>query len=296
MTRRGRVAIGVGLVAAALACTAAVLARHMASFGMSAEAKAAFFARAQWPPTEGEVLSDGRRVHWVAAGDRGAPLVVLVHGSPGSWDNFAALLDDPRLLSRADVAAIDRPGFGRSGRGLAEPSLILQARAVAAVVKALGGGRPAVLVGHSLGGPIAARAAMDHPALVAGLVLVAPSLDPDLERVRWFQKVATWPLLDWLVPTDLATCNRELLPLADELRIMHPLWGRIRCPVWVIQGEDDALVPAANAAFAERVLTGARVEVERVPGLGHLIPWQRPDLIRSAVLALLPNLAASPRS
>ncbi len=286
MRRRLRILRWLAVSAALLLTGAVLLARHVTSFGMSPEAKAAFFARAEWPPCEGEVRAAGRRVHWVEAGDRGRPLVVFVHGSPGSWDNFAALLGDPLLLGRAALVALDRPGYGRSGRGLAEPSLILQAQAVAAVVRDLGHGRPAILVGYSLGGPIAARTAMDEPDLVAGLVLVAPSIDPDLERVHWFQKLARWSLIAPLVPTDFAICNRELLPLAAELRLMLPLWQTIQCPVRVIQGQDDALVPPANVDFAERMLTHAPLEVDRIPGLGHLIPWQRPDLIRDAVIEM----------
>lgn len=296
MKRHRRPVLWLTIVVVVLAGGVVALARRMASFGMSAEARNAFFSRRQWPPREGEVRAAGRRVHWVEAGDRSRPLVVFVHGSPGSWDNWAALLEDPVLLEHADLVALDRPGYGRSGRGRAEPSLVLQARAVAAVVRELGGGRSAILVGHSLGGPIAARVAMDDPALVAGLVLVAPSIDPDLERVHWYQKLAQWPVVSPMVPTDLEVCNRELLPLAAELRMMLPLWRTIRCPVWVIQGEDDALVSPANADFAERVLINAPVEVERIPGLGHLIPWQRPDLIRDAVLAQLQAIETPTRS
>src|SRR3546814_16092495 len=55
----------------------------------------------------------------------------------------------------------------------------------------LGNGAPAIVVGHSLGGPIAAKLAMDYPDRVRGLLLLAPSVAPALEAPRWYQRLAT---------------------------------------------------------------------------------------------------------
>jgi pimeloyl-ACP methyl ester carboxylesterase len=49
-------------------------------------------------------------------------------------------------------------------------------------VKAVGNGRPVVLVGHSMGGPIVRQFAYRHPKLVAGIVLVDPSADHQPDR------------------------------------------------------------------------------------------------------------------
>lgn len=219
--------------------------------------------------------------------------VLFVHGTPGTWEAFRGYLSDPELAARARLIAIDRPGFGRSGRGRAVPSLESQAAALAAVLEATGG-RPAVVVGHSLGAPIAARLAVDRPDLVAGLVLVAPSLDPALERWRWFNVAASWRAIQWLLPVDWVTSNRELAPLADELELLRPLWSRIEAPVVVVQGGRDELVPAANAEFAERVLAGARLEVHRYPEDGHFILWQRPETVREPILELLDRARLGP--
>lgn len=202
----------------------------------------------------------------------------------GSWDNFIGLYDRPTLRGAVRLASLDRPGYGGSGRGRVDPSLARQAAAVAAVVDTEGHGRPAVLVGHSLGGPIVARAAVDFPSRVSGLVLLAPSIDPVLERPWWIQRPADWPLLAWLLPVELRTANRELLPLAAELAALAPRLGEPAQPVTVIHGRRDDLVPVANAAFVERAMTAAAVTVVRPPELDHLIPWRRPDLVERAIL------------
>ena len=53
-------------------------------------------------------------------------------------------------------------------------------------------------------------------------------------------------------------------------------------------------VEARNAFFARRQWLPR--EVEYILGLGHLIPWQRPDLIRDAVLAQLDAIETPARS
>ncbi|HRC87016.1 MAG TPA: hypothetical protein PK413_15515, partial [Thermoanaerobaculia bacterium] len=58
----------------------------------------------------------------------------------------------------------------------------------------------------------------DHPELVRGLVLVAGSIDPDLEVQRWYQKAARWPIVRALVPEDLALANDEIRPLNPEVQ------------------------------------------------------------------------------
>jgi pimeloyl-ACP methyl ester carboxylesterase len=245
---------------------------------------AAAALESRWAPLE------SKRIHYVAAGRAGAPPLLLVHGSPGTWEAWGGYLRDPELRDQARLLAVDRPGFGGTARGRAEPSLARQAAALAAVLAAEGGG-PAVVAGHSLGGPIAVRLAVDRPELVRALVLVAPSIDPALEERRWFHHAGSWRAVQWFLPVDWITSNREIWPLRDELAALAARLGEVRVPVTVIQGEADELVPAANADFVARAFAAAPVAVERHPELGHFLLWQRPELVRRALLA---SLAASP--
>lgn len=238
------------------------------------------------------IKAGGRTLRYAVAGPKGKPLILLIHGSPGSWEAFSGELVDASLTCCARVAAVDRPGFGGSDPGVAVPSLEAQADLISLVIVAEGSGRPAVVLGHSLGGPVAARLAMDHPDLVDGLVLVAPSIDPDLEKKKWIQTPASWAWVRPLLPSALDVCNQEILPLKGQLELMLPLWSRIHVPVRVIQGMDDTLVPPGNAAFAERMIRSAPLTVTRVPGLNHFVPWARPDLLREALLSLVQNEAA----
>ncbi|HEV7670812.1 MAG TPA: alpha/beta hydrolase [Thermoanaerobaculia bacterium] len=254
------------------------------SFGPPDNSKA-FIGRT--PPSFHSYQVLGREVFAAEIGPKDAPPVLYIHGSPGSWDDATDLMIDPQLVERVRLIAVDRPGFGKSGYGQLETSLARQAAMLAGVLAQAAPGRPAIVVGHSLGGPVAARLAMDDPGSVAGLVLVAGSIDPALEKTTWYQKAARWPVVRSIVPKILQLANDEIRPLKGELQKMMPLWSGIHMPVEVIQGDGDALVPPANADFAQRMLTGASVHMMRIPKQGHLIPWERPDLIRDAILRLL---------
>ncbi len=93
--------------------------------------------------------------------------VLMVHGQPGLGADWAAVT--ARLGPGADVLAPDRPGYGTGGP---PASMVANADALADLLRRHEG-PPAVVVGHSYGGGIAVLLAARHPALVAGLVLVA---------------------------------------------------------------------------------------------------------------------------
>lgn len=228
-----------------------------------------------------------RKIYYAAIGADSLPLVIFVHGSPGSWTAFIDFFKDSTLYNHAHLISVDRLGFGKSGLGKVEGSMHRQAKAIAAIVKATGSGSKAILVGHSLGGPVIARLAMDFPDQVQGLIIVAGSIDPGLEKKEWFRPIiGSFPIRQ-LIPGDLDVSNREIRPLRGELIQMLPHWKDIHIPVTVIQGEVDDLVPAANAAFAKKMLVNAPVSIQMIPQMNHFIPWRRPELIRSAILEQL---------
>lgn len=229
----------------------------------------------------------GHPVRAVLSGDRGAGAPVLwIHGSPGTWAAFRRYLEDPALRERAFQVAVDRPGFGGSDDGRAVPSLAEQVGRILPALDLPGSERPFVVVGHSLGGPVAIRLAAARPERVAAVVLIAPSVDPALERVRWYQRLADTPPVSWVVPRALANSNGEILSLAPELRLMEPLWDRVTAPVVVVHGARDRLVPVENVAYVRRMAPSSPA-VEIVPDAGHLIPWTRPEIVRRALLAAL---------
>ena len=137
-------------------------------------------------------------VTYVETGNPDGPPILFVHGSPGSWDNFISYLLNAELREEYRLISVNRIGFGGASSGDPEASLVRHAEAV---MQVLPEDQTAVLVGHSMGGPVVAQAAMLFPERVKGLVLLSAAVDPDLERVMAIQYVGAFPLISWVLPS-----------------------------------------------------------------------------------------------
>ena len=232
-----------------------------------------------------------RQIHYVKAGDHTKPLIVFIHGSPGSLSAFIHFLADTSLLRQTEMISTDRPGFGYSNFGNGVGSLHEQCEILLPLLQANKNKRPLILVGHSLGGPLIARIAYEHPDLIDGLIIVAGSIDPELEpNETWFRAPLATPFLSWVLPRSLRASNEEIYHLKPELEEMLPMWAHIKCPVIVIQGKKDSLVPAGNADFAQKMLVNAPVEFIIKDDMDHFVPWSNPELIHQAITTLIdPN-------
>ena len=232
-------------------------------------------------PRKSLQLDAGYAISYLDAGDQAGRLVVFVHGTPGNgrgWSDY--LMHVPRGFH---YIAIDRPGFGQSGPDEAVTSLPDQARAVAAVIRAQNAG-PAILVGHSLGGPVVVQTAADAPDLVSALVVLAGSVDPAQENVPFVQYMGdTWPVRA-LLPRAVRNANREIVFLKRELTNLEPRLAGIKVPIVIVHGMTDNLVPFANVAFMRAHLIGAtRLDVHEMPGQNHFLPWNAKTQVNAAI-------------
>lgn len=258
------------------------------TFRMSSKEVDAFFRENHVQGSQYSYNVGFREIHYAVAGDSTKPLVLFVHGSPGSLSAFIHFLKDSALLQQALLVTTDRPGFGYSNFGNGEGSLPKQAAILKPILEKYKRDRPVILVGHSLGGPLIARMAMDYPQLVDGLIIVAGSIDPELEpNETWFRAPLATPFLSWILPRSFRASNEEIYHLKPELEDMLPLWKNITCPVIVIQGKKDVLVSPENADFAKKMLINASVEFVLVDDMNHFVPWSNPELIHDAIIKML---------
>lgn len=114
----------------------------------------------------------GSSLNYLDYGDAGPDglVFVLAHGLGGRWQHWTENI--PELAEHGRVIAVDLPGFGRSEPLLGGYSIDAFADAIAELFKRLKLPR-VVFVGHSIGGPLAARFAGRHPELVDAIVLAA---------------------------------------------------------------------------------------------------------------------------
>ena len=126
---------------------------------------------------------EGLGLVWDGTEHRRRPTVVLVHGGPGTFDHSYFTPDFGRLAQVAQVVYLDLRGHGRSTWGDPEEWSFEQcADDVRSLCDALGIERPVVL-GHSMGGPIALLYAARHPGHAAGIIVQSGFARWDHERL-----------------------------------------------------------------------------------------------------------------
>lgn len=134
--------------------------------------------RAASPPSEpvrhGHVEANGVR-YWYEVRGEGEPLLLL-HGGLGSFEMLRPLL--PSIGAGREVIGVDLHGHGRTALGNREIRLAAMGDDLDLLLEALGFGSVDVL-GYSLGGSVALRLAVQHPARVRRLVVVSSGFARD---------------------------------------------------------------------------------------------------------------------
>lgn len=237
--------------------------------------------------SRGHFPIEDKDLHYVATGQPGNPTVVFVHGTPGSWRAFEHLLGNPTLREQVHMVAVDRLGFGASAADGPNPSFVQQAQAISSVFALNESPQKVVVVGHSLGGSIGYRIALDYPQQVGGLLAISAAVDPQLSGPRWYNRIAATPLIKQLVPAELRRANSEMMPLQGELTAIQTQLDRVEMPVTILQGGKDGLVDKANADFAEQRMMRSKLRVLRYPDRGHFLIWEQPELVIAEILRLV---------
>ena len=251
----------------------------------------------------------GARVRVLEAGPEDGRPVVFLHGVAGLLEEHAFL---DLLAERHRVLAPELPGYGEStGEELLEDMLDFALHGWDAV-DGLGLSRPA-LIGHSMGGMIAAEMACLAPGALDRLVLVnalglwldehpVPDLfsflpfefgdvlfhDPDrgaalLTGGLDFSDDAA--LREFFVGNArrLGTAGKMLFPVPNR-RVSKRLYRAV-VDTLVVWGESDRLVPAAHADRWAELLPCA--SVVRIPEAGHMLPHEQPEALAREVVAFL---------
>ncbi|MFM9369801.1 alpha/beta fold hydrolase [Streptomyces sp. Da 82-17] len=262
--------------------------------------------------------TDIRGLHVRRDGPRGAPVLLLLHGSAASTRSWDALV--PYLTGAHHVVRLDLPGHGES----AEPEdgkheISAHGRRAAAVLDRLCVER-AVVVWHSTGGYVATALAEQRPGLVDGLVLV--NSGPRMEAFIGGEDIPIGPE-EWATLTD-EQIRHAMAPafsrpgfeipqaMVDDVRGMtyasfvgiqqaatdhlveRALPERLVAvgkPLLVVFGEDDRRWRSASAAEYEAV-PGARVVL--LPGLGHSPIVEDPARTAVPLLDFAARVASSP--
>ena len=248
-----------------------------------------------------------------------APTVVMIHGFTGSKENWyllAAALD-----GRYRLLIPDLPGWGESER---KPGTVYgftqQAAHVDAFIRELSPGKPVLLLGHSMGGGIAALVAARYPQDVArvglldaagvrfkdnafGLDVLAGrnpfGVDDEASLKRYidivFHDPAAKPWLPWPASTALIRKRRadaafeqgvlDRIGRSEESLLPGAEAARIRQPALLLWCRQDAVIDAsAMEIYAQRIPQARKVLLD---GCGHMSLMERPAQVAEAVVQLV---------
>lgn len=218
------------------------------------------------------------------------PYVVFIHGAPGSSGDYIKFFRNKILLDKANLISVDRLGYGHSDFGIPVPSIRQQGATIQSIVTLACNSKDVILVGHSYGGPIAIRMAMDFPQDFSQVILLAPALDPENEKEINIAQLAIVRPTQWLTPTALRVAAVEKTTHIDELKKMLPWYHRIKVPVCHIHGDQDSLVPYENIAFSESHIASDLLEIITLKKTDHFLPWSHHDLIVQKIVEAIAGL------
>ncbi len=124
---------------------------------------------------------DGADIHWKAWGQRGKPGLILVHGGVAHkdwWDGIAPFLCDSRRVVALDLSGMGDSDHRERYRMIAYANEVMTAGRDGG---AFDGGAPFV-AGHSFGGFVTLRTAMDHGADLRGIAIIDSPIRPPSEQ------------------------------------------------------------------------------------------------------------------
>lgn len=226
-------------------------------------------------------------LHFEVTGS-GTPTVVLTHGLAANTSTWAAQVE--ALSPRYRVLAWDLRGHGQSGGPPGTYALSDLAADLREVLDRAAAER-AVVLGHSAGGAVALRFALDHPERTAGLVLVGTASECNTRARDFYEDLARVaeergmdPVYRRLGLGDQreAQAGADPVAFAKVARCMGslhrepltPRLGEIHCPTLIIVGEKDFL-GAGGSVILSRGIAGSELRI--VPERGHGIFLEDPE-------------------
>jgi len=256
------------------------------------------------------VYIDQQAVHYEVLG-RGRP-VLFLHGWLGSWRYWLPTMEVASEKFR--TYAFDLIGFGDTYRRNVAPSIGTYGDQVIRFLDALGIERVA-LVGHSMGGMVALKTAIERPdrierVVTVGAPIVGSSLAlllkltafrPISSGMNKFPALTKW-LFRYFLNEDDQQAEREILedtvkPTGDSIRAavrsmirtdLRPELPRLCVPTLVMHGtRDDIVMPSQIAVIQRAMTTLPTLRQLSIPESRHF-PWiDQPDMFHTQLLAFL---------
>lgn len=259
----------------------------------------------------------GVRTGYYEVGRGNGRPIIMLHGMSTSADSFREALHE--LAGELWLIAPDIPGFGYSEN--TEPYTMPHLVEWLAAFRAALDLPPVSLVGHSFGGTLSGGFAVTYPDDVTRLLLVAPALLRAESYPNWLKKIGFglrlvelgsvasqskfWLKRQIRVPfydadkQDESVWARRLQDYAlsrassSVLRATafyetRPFLGQITQPACLLWGEDDPVVPVAEADMLAELMPNVQ-EIHKLVECGHVLPLEHQETFQEITRRFLGN-------
>jgi pimeloyl-ACP methyl ester carboxylesterase len=207
---------------------------------------------------------NGRQVRYELTGE-GDTVIAWTHGIGSNLETWRPHMGD---FPGYRHLTYDVRGMGESGGVPGPVSLSVWAQDLSDLMAALGIER-AIIAGHSMGGAISQRFAIDFPEKTLALLLLSTS-----------SRVGALATANWMRQADETEKTNPFLAAAQRAVAEYNMdegLKRVGVPTLILVGDKDPTTPAGGSVIMSRLVPHSELEI--YPGIGHSIFKESPDAI-----------------
>ena len=210
--------------------------------------------------------------------DSTLPVLVFIHGSPGSSLDFKRYLKDEELNAQYNLIAYDRVGYSDRNPGTPLASVEEEVQLLHSLLKGLNLEKT-VILGYSYGGTVAMASPLSYKRKVA----LAAAVKGEFEPMFWALKLYEWSWTRPLLPSTVRAASEEKFRHLDELKNDEDRWTASDSKVLAVHGKEDFIVPYKNSLYLAELL-GDRFELVTLEEGDHALIWTNFELIKNLLL------------
>lgn len=210
------------------------------------------------------------------------PVLLFVHGSPGSLMDFQRYLKDSTLNRLANMMSYDRIGYGVRNKGRVLSSLEEELRLLDQLTQGIDREK-ILLAGYSYGGTLVMASDKKYKKKIALAAAVVGELEPQF----WAMQLTDWKLTRPLIPKVFLAASEEKTRHVSELPLYSDHYNESPTFVLSIHGKEDQIVPFENSLYLQNHFESNKFELIQIEDEGHSLIWTNFELIKEALVKSL---------
>ncbi|MBT8231066.1 MAG: alpha/beta fold hydrolase [Saprospiraceae bacterium] len=236
-----------------------------------------------------KITHNNRSLRYLESGlkNNKAPLLVFIHGAPGSIDQFKTFHADYDLKNSFKIISVDRLGYGESDRGRAEININVQAEVISKVLKQYDPVQT-LIIAHDYGCNISALIAAKDSTITDGIIMYAPSINPTSKHTKWYHHIINNGLFRTILPDHINVSTVERINQEKSLSDIKYEWQKINCPILFLSEKSETKTKDnIEINFAKNHIPEHILHIKHRAGIGHLHIWKNKALLKNIILEFL---------